>query len=205
MRRIAPIVAAIAVGLLVLLDLFVENPYLDVIGWAFTNWAIILAAFALLIGAYNVMAVHFRKVGRQEKGWPYSLVLILSLWLVLVIGLIDPRGPEGEAISWVFWYVQFPLQATFFALLAFFVATASFRAFQVRRPDGILMVLAGVIVLVGQSPLGALLGNVLPKAASWIISVPGTAGMRGILIGVALGTVATGLRLLMGIDKPYAR
>jgi len=204
-RRILPMVAAIAAGLLVLLDLFIDSTYLDLVGWALTSWAAILAAFALLVGAYNVLATHFRKVTRQQEGWPYSLVLILALWIVLVVGIIDPSGPGGEAISWVFRYVQFPLQATFFALLAFYVATAAYRAFQVRRPEGVLLLLAGLIVLVGLSPVGAWLGEALPKAAYWIVAVPSMAGVRGILIGVALGTVATGLRLLMGMDKPYAR
>ncbi|MGQ9586019.1 MAG: hypothetical protein ACUVXG_11540 [Anaerolineae bacterium] len=205
MRRILPTVVAIAAGVLVLLDLFFENSYLDLVGWAFTQWAALLAAIALLVGAYNVLATHFRKISRAQEEWPYSLVLILSLWLVLVVGVLDPSGPRGGAISWVFRYVQFPLQATFFALLAFYVATAAYRAFQVHRPEALLLVLAGVIVLVGQSPVGAWLGEVLPKAANWIVAVPGVAGVRGILIGVALGSVATGLRLLMGTDKPYAR
>jgi hypothetical protein len=204
-RRILPAVAAIAAGLLVLLDLFIQSPYLNLVGWALTSWAVVLAAFALLLGAYNVLATHLRKVFTRREGWLYSLVLVLSLILVVVAGVLDPRGSEGAAISWVFRYVQFPLQATFFALLAFYVATASYRAFQVRRPEGVLMVLAGLIVLVGQSPVGPWLGQALPEAARWIVAVPAMAGVRGILIGVALGTVATGLRLLMGMDKPYAQ
>ena len=205
MRRILPTVAALAAGLLVLLDLFVDSPYLNVLGWALTSWAMILAAFALLAGAYNVMASHFRKIGQRQKGWPYSLILIVVLWTVLVVGLIDPDGPEGAGVSWIFWNVQFPLQATLFALMALYVATAAYRAFQVRRPEGLALLLAGLIVLVGQSPLGAWLSSALPEAADWIVAVPSTAGMRGVLIGVALGTVTTGLRLLMGMDKPYAR
>ncbi|NLE75651.1 MAG: hypothetical protein GX605_02715 [Chloroflexi bacterium] len=205
MRRILPSVAALAAGLLVLLDIFIENPLLDAVGWGLTSGAVILAAFALLAGAYNVMASHFRKVTHGQQGWPYSVVLIVALWVVLVVGLLDPHGPNGRAVAWVFWNVQFPLQSTFFALLALYVATAAYRAFRVRRPEGVLMLVAGLIVLVGQSPLGGLLSDHLPDAASWIVAIPSMAGVRGILIGVALGTVATGLRLLMGLDKPYVR
>lgn len=205
MRRILPTTAALAAGLLVLLDLFVQNPYLDLMGWVLTDWAAILAAFALLAGAYNVLASHFRRVARREEGWPYSLVLILALWIVLVVGILEPGSPQGDVVSWVFQYVQFPLQATLFALLAFYVATAAYRAFQVRRPEALLMLVAGLLVLVGQSPVGAWLGRIVPRAANWIVAVPATAGVRGILLGVALGTVATGLRLLTGMDRPYAR
>jgi hypothetical protein len=204
-RLILPAATAIAAGLLVLLDMFFDNPYLNVIGWALTDWAALLAAFALLIGAYNLSAWHLRRLGRRERGWPYSVVLLIALATTLVLGLISPQGTEGETISWAFWNVLFPLQATFFALLAFFVAIAAYRAFQVRRPEVILLVLAGLVVLLGQIPLGGALSDLLPEAANWIVAVPATAGVRGILIGVALGTVATGLRLLMGIEKPYAQ
>jgi hypothetical protein len=64
-------------------------------------------------------------------------------------------------------------------------------------------VVTAVVVLLGQVPLGRYLGDFLPRIKDWILNVPGTAGMRGIIIGVALGTIATGVRVLMGFDRPY--
>ena len=48
------------------------------------------------------------------------------------------------------------------------------------------------------------LRETLPWAREWILGVMSLGGARGILLGVALGTIVVGLRLLIGIDRPYA-
>jgi hypothetical protein len=73
----------------------------------------------------------------------------------------------------------------------------------VRSLEALAFVVAAVVVLLGQVPVGRYLGDFLPAAKDWILNVPSTAGVRGIIIGVALGTIATGVRVLMGLDRPY--
>ena len=99
--------------------------------------------------------------------------------------------------------MQYPLQATTFSLLAFYVATAAYRGFRLRSLESLAFVAAVVLVLLGQVPIGRYLGDLVPAAKDWILNVPSTAGVRGIIIGVALGTIATGVRVLMGFDRPY--
>jgi hypothetical protein len=150
------------------------------------------------------MRVHVQKIRLRDGGWGYSIVLILSMWAVIVLGLLDPAGPEGEWVGWIFEHVQYPLQATIFSLLAFFMATAAYRAFRIRRPESLFFVAAGVIVLLGVIPLSQFIGSGLEEARDWVMTVPVVAGARGIILGVALATILTGLRLLLGLDKPYA-
>jgi len=203
-KRTLPTAIAIGVGVLVLADIFLQNSYLDVIGYVLVDWVAIVAAFALFLGILNLLKVHFGKVARRAEGWPYSLVLILVMWVVLILGLLDPLGPRSSLVQWVFTYVLSPIYATFFSLLAFFAASAAFRAFRLRRAAIWLFLLSALLVLLGQlnfpSPV------LIPLAAlkDWILAVPGMAGARGIILGVALGTVATGLRLLTGLDRPYS-
>jgi hypothetical protein len=106
-------------------------------------------------------------------------------------------------VHWIFDHIQFPLQAATFSLLAFFVATAAYRGLRMRSPEAVAFVLTAVVVLIGQVPVGRYLGDVVPALKDWILNVPSTAGVRGIIIGVALGTIATGVRVLMGFDRPY--
>jgi hypothetical protein len=87
--------------------------------------------------------------------------------------------------------------------LAFFVVTAAYRAFRVKSFETGLFVIFGILVLLGQVPVGAMLWDQLPVIRDWVLDVPALAGARGILLGVALGTVATGLRVLLGLDRPY--
>lgn len=204
MKRIIPTVIAMSIGLIVLLDFFLDNLYLDMLGRTFIDWVLILASFALILGVVNLLRVHFRKIRRRENGWPYSFVLILTLWVVITFGLLDAAGPEGAAVSWVFNSIQYPLQAAIFSLLAFFTLSAAYRAFRIRQWESLFFVLAGLLVLLGAIPLGQLLWDGFGDIRTWILAVPAMAGARGIILGVSLATVITGLRLLLGIDRPYA-
>jgi hypothetical protein len=197
-KRSVATAIAISVGLFVLLDFFVQNAFIGTLKFVFVRWAIIVAAFAMVLGFFNVLIVHLNKILRFKQGWFYSIFLVLTMMVVLLLGLIE--GPQGSLTSRIFQYVLFPLQATIFSLLAFFVASAAYRAFRLRSWESALLVITGVIVLLGQVPLW----GALTSFKEWILGVPSMAGARGILLGVALGTVATGLRVLLGIDRPYS-
>jgi hypothetical protein len=198
LKRSAATAIAISVGLFVLLDFFVQNAFIGTLKFVFVRWAIIVAAFAMVLGFFNVLTVHLNKILRFKQGWFYSIFLVLTMMVVLILGLIE--GPQGSLTSRIFQYILFPLQATIFSLLAFFVASAAYRAFRVRNWESALLVIFGVIVLLGQVPLW----GALTSSKEWILGVLSMAGSRGILLGAALGTVATGLRVLLGIDRPYS-
>ena len=204
MKRILPMAIAIAAGLIVLTDFFIYNPQLHALQQILVDWALILAAFTFILGLFNVLTVHFKRIKARQPRWRYSPFLIVAMIAVLVFGLLDFRGPEGSMVRGIFWNLIFPVQATIASLLAFYVASAAYRAFRARSLESAVLLAVGVIVLLGQVPIGAYLWDRLPTIKAWILEVPTTAGARGIILGVALGTVATGLRVLMGIDHPYS-
>lgn len=190
---------AMAVGIIVLIGTFFPVPLLNALSLAFKEWAIILTAFALLVGLVNLLLVHLARIlRRQEPGALYSIIVLVTSITVMLIGLVF--GVADAPMSWIFDHVYLPLQGAFFALAAFFLATAAYRAMRARSFETLLMLIAALIVLLGQTPLV----NLLADAKAWALSVPSTAGVRGILLGVALGTIATGLRLLIGMDRPYS-
>ncbi len=192
-----PTAIAIGVGIVTLLTFFFRLPLLDALGAAFREWTIVLTAFAVLLGLINLLAVHFKRIARRnESGAGYSLIVIVTALIVLGIGLLLP----SEMLTWVFENMYLPLQGAFFALVAFFLATAAYRALRARSVETTVMLLAAVIVLLGQTPFTSFLA----QAKQWVLFVPSEAGVRGILLGVALGVIATGLRLLLGQDRPYS-
>jgi hypothetical protein len=169
------------------------------------QWAIILAAFALLLGIFNLASVHWKRVITPNGGLNnlYSAVLLLSL--VLTILLVSISGPTSFWSIWLVNTFQVPVEASLMAVLAVVLVCAAARLLS-RRMHWTSLLFLGVVVLVllGTAPL-LFIGEVsfLSSLRQWLAGVPALAGARGLLLGVALGTIAAGLRILMGVDRPY--
>lgn len=201
LRRTLPTAIAIAVGIFVLLRIFFPIPFLDAIGEYFIETAIIVAAFALFLGVLNVLRVHSRKI-REGSNRFYSFVLMAAMLIVLGVGLILPEGPSAPEVRWIFTNIQAPIQAALSALLVFFVVVAAYRLLARRNLESVVILIVAFLVLLGQAAMG--LVPLLVDVKDWILDVPAMAGVRGILLGVALGAVMTGIRLLLGVERPYS-
>jgi hypothetical protein len=200
--RILSTVVAMTVGVLVLADFFINSVSVNALSLYLIRTASIVAAFAVILGTINVLTVHLGKLRSQDKGWGYSIILLGAMFFTLAVGFLT-GGAASAQMQQVFEVVLFPLEATLFSLMAFFVITAAYRTFRVRSFDTALFVTFGILVLLGQVPIGVRLWDQLPVIKDWVLDVPALAGARGILLGVVLGTMATGLRVLLGIDRPY--
>ncbi len=197
-------VVAGAAGLFVLLGYFIESEIIIAMRLVLMRWAVLISAWALLLGLVNILYVHFIKVRDMEPGWPYSTVLMLALIVTVVFGAL---GPDNDIIVMVFNYIHLPVETSLMALLAISLAVAGFRLVAQKR-DWPSMVFAGTAFLV-------LLGTVqwpffsdelfidLSGLRDWLVQVLASGGARGILLGVALGAIVTGLRVLLAVDRPY--
>jgi hypothetical protein len=196
---------AIGFGLVVLLGYFLDIPQVVLLRDVLLRWAIILAAVALLVGVANLFAVHWGKITKGRSGGIYSLVLAVSLVLTLVVA--GTFGPTGTWSQWIFNNIQLPVETSLMAVLAVVLVYASIRLLR-RRLNIFTLVffLTVVFMLLSAAPF---LGFDIPGLhgpdglRALVARIPATAGARGILLGVALGTIATGLRVLMGADRPY--
>ena len=210
MKKRLPVAAAVLCGLLALTDFLIPNVRLDVLGAILAEGVTILAAFALLLGVLNILAVHTRRIvssSQLETGSRMpSGVLIVSLLFTLAIGIASSgtRPSMSAALTWIFDYVYHPLQATMAALLAFFVVSAMYRAFRLRSLEAVMLTASSLVMLFVQLPFAASISPLVPVIREWILDVPVTAAARGIIIGVALGTLATSLRVLLAVDRPYS-
>lgn len=168
------------------------------------EWAVIVAAFAFLLGIFNILRVHGGRIGHRRQGWPYSLVLLLAMVVAWIPPLLPAGIPGQEALDRaVFDYVISPVGASLAALVVFTLALAAFRLLRVRRGAGaVLFLLTVAVVLLGSVPFIGL--EWLAGIRDWIINVPGMAGMRGLLLGVALGIVITALRVLVVSERPHS-
>ncbi len=199
-----PIFASIAIasGVVILLGYFIDIPVLGDLRSVFLQWALILTAAALFIGILNLIQVHVNKIRSSEKGSAYSLVLIISLATTLVISGFS--GPTSNSSLWLFDFILVPIESSLMAILAITLVYAAARLF-FKRANLFTLIFAGTVVFILISTF-TLPGFEIPGLHSMrtiLFQILSVAGARGILLGVALGTVATGLRILIGADRPY--
>jgi hypothetical protein len=203
MMRIVTAGVAIAFGLLVLLGYFVPVEILREIRLVLVQLAVTLAAVAVLVGVLNLLGVHWHKVRTRQKGMAYSILLIVFLFASAILGIF--LGTNNQILDFFLEAIIIPAEAALMALLAVTLVYASARLLR-RRVDLMTFIFLGVavVILLAAAPLPfgkiPLLSDLL---LPWLTQVFAAAGSRGILIGVALGALTTGLRVLFGIDRPY--
>ena len=134
MRREVPNVVTFVSGILFLLDYFIKIPYVseNVVG-QFLDWAIIVAAFALILGAANIFRIHIYKIVKGKKEWWNSLILLVAMLVMAVVPIIWTQ--QNAVYTFLFKNIFENLNGTMFALLAFYIASAAYRAFRVRTKE----------------------------------------------------------------------
>jgi hypothetical protein len=209
MRREVPLLLVAFFGAFYVLDLFIEWGPWKTVGSELQVWANVVIAFAYVLGAGNVMRIHGKRFLRRQKDWGYSLITVVAMIAMIVFGVTNPgwfRGSgnaEGSIFHWLYDSMYSPMQATMFSLLAFYIASAAFRAFRVRTLQSSLLAITAMIVMLGSVPLGTLLWDHLPVVNDWVMGDLQTAGKRAILIGAALGAISTGLKMIAGLERTF--
>lgn len=210
-RLLAVLIAGVA-GLIVLLDFAGAGGVLPLFAAVLVEWAAVITAVGLLLGVLSVTGMHMRRVQTRSTDWPYSLVLIFGLLVVVVAGIFFPLpGRDGIVfpgslaelpIRTVFRTLYEPIASSLLALLAFFSLSAALRALGRGSAEAIVIVVVAVIVLVAQLPPVAALPGI-GATLQWLNDYVALAGARGLLIGAAIGAFVAGVRVLLGFDTPY--
>ena len=203
LRLRTPVLAIVAIffGAIVLLGYFL--PILQDLRGIFLNWALILTAVVLLVGILNLLLVHLKKIRTEEKTAIYSLFLVIALLVTFIVALVF--GPESTWSVFIYNHILLPVETSLVALLAVILIYALARMFwrgitlfNLLFAATVLFMLAvpALLAWMPELPLFSLLRNMITQILS-------LAGSRAILMGVALGVIATGLRVLIGADRPY--
>lgn len=238
MKRTVPMFIAAVTGFVVIVSYFI--PYAESWGDELMIWFDILAAVAFILGGGSLLTMNLEKISSRRPGWGYAAVTVAAFLVTLYVGLaklgVTPSeafpesawsgqfDDDGSALGWIYSYLYKPLTATMFALLAFFVASAAFRAFRAKNVEATILLASAFIVLLGRTYTATLLtgwidrvdmsgwpawlaelvnGLKLEQLALTIFSDIGTGALRAIMIGIALGTVSTSLKVLLGVDRSY--
>ncbi len=190
----------------------------------------IISSFAILLGQMSLIQSNVTKVVERSPNWQYFLAGLISFAVMVILGLLwgMEKTPgilgSGDAIAaklgqvplkpfdYIFEYLYMPLSSTMFALLAFYIASAAYRAFIIRTFESNLLMITAVIVMLGRTSFATMLTSWLPDSlgflrlpqlTDFIMQYPNTAAQRAILISAALGVVGSSLRIILGIERSY--
>jgi len=159
---------------------------------------IITAGMAIIIGVVNLLSVHLRRIVGRERGLLYSLALVLSFLLVIVLYALGADAERRILLR----DVEGSIESALAALLVFALVYGAYRL--MRRGvtwAALLFTLALLITLLGALPFSQL--DVLGEIRAWMVAVPASAGARGLLIGIALAAIVAGMRALIGQERTY--
>ncbi len=202
MKRTLPLAVCLFMGIIMIIQFFIVHPASQEFSSTIYKWVIVLMAFALVLAIGNLIRYHSQKIKTKKEGWYYSYVTLVSMMIMAIIGLF--WGIDQDSLyQKIYLYIFAPLSASMFALLAYYMASAAYRAFKARSLEATLLLIAAFIVMIGFMPFGQYIHRNFPAFAEWVMQVPNMASQRGILLGVAFGAIATALKIILGIERSW--
>ncbi|HNQ44040.1 MAG TPA: hypothetical protein PKI59_06395 [Candidatus Cloacimonadota bacterium] len=204
MKKTIPLLIVIVGGIIWVMWAFSPHYILQDVFYSkfFLPWTYAMTPFATLLGVMSLSMTHTNKIKRRAPKWQFSYFFFGGFVVTTLAGFIGGTQ-KGGLFMWMFENMSMPMSATMFSLLAFYMASAAYKAFRARSPEATVLLVAAIVVMLAQVPLGVKLSKHLPAISQWILDVPNLASKRGILLGVGLGSVATSLKILLGIERSY--
>jgi len=232
MRTTLPVVVAFLSGFVLIVSFFF-NPERSFIGNAkdvVLQWVTIVGGFTLVLGVFSIVRVNARAVVRRSRDWVYKLATVVGV-VATALPSMAPTSTEtlggrifyfifpdswaslfgtasGSIYDWLFNYLNSPMMETMFAMLAFYIASAAYRAFRARNAESTLLLATALLVMLWRIPMGEallrLFGESVPDYINmFVMNGFNVAVQRGILIGAALGAASMSLRIILGIERTY--
>ncbi len=209
LRRIEiPIILTIVCTLLQVIPYYVDfTPLNDAANWV-NGWVILIVAWATFIGPLSLIQVHGKAVQKRGSGWYYSIIVLVATIVMAIVGLPFTEwglGTKNPVYQWLFTYGNTALSGTMYAIIAFFITSAAYRAFRAKNIESTIVLLAGLFMVMSNAPIFTATWPPFKTIGDWIFAVPNMATNRAVTIGAALGAIALAVRTLMGIERGYLR
>ena len=202
MKRQVPIFLVFLCGIIMVAQFFVPHDYSQTLLDNANDFVIVIGILALPVGIYSLMKSTLEKARRVPKERLYSVATIVGFLVMVIAGLDrDWFTSPNSLSSHLFNYILVPAQATLFSMLAFYIASAAYRAFRARTVLAAILLVTAFVIMLRLVPLPEPLATWNNGLVRWILEVPNMAAKRAILIGVALGAVTYSTKILLGIER----
>ncbi|HHW17750.1 MAG TPA: hypothetical protein GXX30_02460 [Firmicutes bacterium] len=201
LKRTLPLAITFIVGILMVLDYFVKIPSLNTSAASIRGWMPLVTSFAVITGTLNLVAVHSDRIRHRRPGWYNSAALFLFLAVTVIIG--RSKGTTAPLYRFLYDKILIPCGSTMAGMTAFFIASASYRAFRATNADSTLLLISAALVMLGRVPIGEFVSKEMPSVAQWIMDVPNMAGQRVFLVCSGIGFMSQCLRIIVGLNRAH--
>lgn len=215
MRTTVPVVVAFLAGMIMVVSFFFDKEnWLGGLEQELKIWLTIVGGFTLLLGVVSIVRVNWAAVKRKKEAWQYKILTLLAVFAMALPSVLSPDWSslfgrqEGSVYDWLFNVLMSPMMSTMFATLAFYIASAAYRAFRARSAEATLLLVTATLVMLWRIPMGEWFLNLFPGDIPYLLNTYVMAGInmavqRGIIIGAALGAASMSLRIILGIERTY--
>lgn len=189
-------------GILMFFQYFIPSNLSENAFTFLNDWVMVIGILSLPLGIWSLVKANLQKLSIKDERF-YSAVLLIGFFIMVISGL-KPEWRTGNTMLHVILFnnILIPIQSTIFSLLAFFVASAAYRAFRARSVLATILLLTALIIMFRLIPLGPI-SDVNNWLVEKILTVPNMAAKRAIAMGIALGATATAIKIIMGIERTY--
>jgi hypothetical protein len=203
MKRQVPIFLVFLAGVIMVAQYFVPHQASVFVFTYANDWVIVIGILALPIGIFSLLRNTYMKARNDPKERVYSLATLGGFLIMVVTGIRVESLEAGSLHMQLFQNILVPAQATLFSMLAFYIASAAYRAFRMRTLLAGVLLVTAFIVMLRLIPLPDPVGRWNSDLVRWILAVPNLAAKRAIIIGVALGAITYSMKILLGIETAY--
>jgi len=201
MKLKVPLAITIILVLLEVADYYFAVPVINTVAANFTVATLVMSAIAVGIGIISLGRIHVSRIVKRKPHSLESAIMLITLAAFIVVGAVLGSGDPNYV--YMFQNIIVPLDSAMFSLAGFFMASAAYRAFRARSREASILLVAAVLVMLGQAPIGEVFWSGIPRISQWILDVPNTGGVRALIMGIAIGMVSLTIRMLMGHEKGY--
>jgi hypothetical protein len=202
-RRDIPLAITFIIGVIAVLDYYTTIEAVT----TFTiikNWGVVVQAFALGLGAVNLLRVHGRRISeRKGNEWLFSAWLLAMMFTFIIFGLWRGQFDTDPTYLWLYNAIFLPLGSTMYSSLAFYMAYGSYKVLRARNLEAALLFITAVLVIIGNTPIFPATLPAFFHIREWIFTAIVGGSYRGIRIGVGIGAVVLGIRTLLGMETGY--